>query len=269
MRVWMTCRAAIFCFICFCAVARPVSAAPGQARLIAPSGEVTGSTIAFTWQSVPDSTWYQLWLGRSTTGVLLEQWYTAGQAGCASGGTCVVNITVSFPPGSYDWYVQTWDATGAGPWSVRGIFALKELTRSWSRKLPDAQRFTLVLDDAAVLDNETGLTWQRTPSVAATFENIVTRCSIMSAGGRMGWRAPALAELLTLAEPGRTPTLPAGHPFQLGSDEPSFWTITNSLVEPSTANSVNMSFGPGVFGHPKNVTHRGWCVRGSGADRLQ
>src|SRR5215470_9380827 len=35
---------------------------------------------------------------------------------------------------------------------------------AWSQKLPAAQRFEVVLDGAAVLDHETGLVWEKSPS---------------------------------------------------------------------------------------------------------
>jgi hypothetical protein len=40
----------------------------------------------------------------------------------------------------------------------------EDLPLSWSHDLPDDERFELVLDEAAVLDKETGLVWERSPS---------------------------------------------------------------------------------------------------------
>ena len=41
---------------------------------------------------------------------------------------------------------------------------MKTITLNWGDKLRDAYRFELVLDDAGVLDKETGLVWERSPS---------------------------------------------------------------------------------------------------------
>jgi hypothetical protein len=54
---------------------------PTAPTLISPSADVTGSTIAFSWQSVPNATWYQLWLGTVDASLVMEQWYTAEHAG--------------------------------------------------------------------------------------------------------------------------------------------------------------------------------------------
>ena len=51
-----------------------------------------------------------------------------------------------------------------------GLMGFNELTfaagfvpRAWSQKLPASARFQLVLDNAAVLDKETGLVWEKSP----------------------------------------------------------------------------------------------------------
>ena len=47
----------------------PAAAAPGAPTLIAPSGSVVGTTIAFSWQAVPEAEFYYVFiLGALTSG---------------------------------------------------------------------------------------------------------------------------------------------------------------------------------------------------------
>ena len=86
--------------------------------------------------------------------------------------------------------MQTWNSSGFGPWSVGKTFTTKELSPTWSRKLDPANRFTLVLDGLAALDNETGLTWERTPAATTSdWYNADYFCMLRTWGGRRGWRA--------------------------------------------------------------------------------
>src|SRR5262245_31886594 len=51
----------------------------------------------------------------------------------------------------------------------------------------------------AVLDRETGLVWQRTPSVTSfTWLDGVSECRKLTIGNRMGWRMPSLDEIGSL-----------------------------------------------------------------------
>ncbi len=247
-----------------CAVVTPAWAAPGQPTLVSPAGELTGSTMVFSWNAVPASEWYVLWVG-STVQAELQQWYSAEQAGCASGGTCSANLTLGLAPGPYFWFVAAYNSTGLGPWSASKAFSVKDPTPTWSRKLSNDRRFTLVFSGLAVLDNETGLVWERTPSAANTdFANLGYQCNLVSLDGRRGWRAPSVAELISVSEPGTIPGGPTG-PFSLGSPS-TFWTVTdygaNALI-------VDVSSGAFILQEPKGNLRRRWCVRGNGSERVE
>ena len=93
--------------------------APGKASLISPSGTVSALTPTYVWNAVASATWYQLWVNDSSTSTgKIITWYTAAQAGCAAGtGSCSVTPTTALATGSAQWWIQTWNEFGYGPWS--------------------------------------------------------------------------------------------------------------------------------------------------------
>ena len=94
------------------------SGPPGKATLVSPSGNISTATPTYTWNAVPSATWYYLWVNDSSTSPKILQWYTAAQAGCSSGtGTCSVSPSTALAPGAGQWWVQTWNNAGYGPWS--------------------------------------------------------------------------------------------------------------------------------------------------------
>ena len=105
---------------------------------------------------------------------------------------------------------------------------------TWSQKLADAERFTLVLSREAVLDNETGLVWERRPNATKTgWASACVYCNDGEVGGRFGWRLPTVEELSSLVD--RTeldPTLPADHPFIGVQTESPYWTIIFPMRAP-------------------------------------
>lgn len=151
------------------------------------------------------------------------------------------------------------------------MLGLDELPPSWHQSLSaggadpcNTLRFECVLGDAAVLDHETGLVWQRTPSVGlGTWQGAQDACRTATTGNRRGWRLPAVAELATLLDPTTiSPALPAGHPF--GAISGTFWTSTQSSVSPGEAARVGMTavVGGSISSAPKtSALTGGWCVR--------
>lgn len=99
---------------------------PGVASLISPSGTITNATPTYTWYAVAGAAWYYLWV-EDSTGAWFDQWYTASDAGCASGtGTCSVTPSTVLPPGdTYWWWIQSLYADGSvGPWSSSMSFTV-------------------------------------------------------------------------------------------------------------------------------------------------
>jgi hypothetical protein len=144
---------------------------------------------------------------------------------------------------------------------------------AWDQKLPASTRFVLVLFEEvcansicaqmgqAVLDRETGLVWERSPSSSdADFRSALLACGTKVHANRLGWRLPSLDELTSLFDPTASPPrLPAGHPFLNAGG--GYWTSTQD-------NSADFHFvvsfsdaGFVVTGAPQEEK-RFWCVRG-------
>ena len=79
------------------------------------------------------STWYYLWVNDSTTSAgKVKNWYTAAQVGCGSGtGTCSVTPTIALAQGDCQWWVQTWNEYGYGPWSSGMPFNVSSPVGYW------------------------------------------------------------------------------------------------------------------------------------------
>jgi hypothetical protein len=102
----------------------PDTLLPGVASLASPFGAITSNTPTYTWQAVPNASWYFLWVNDSG-GAKIQQWYTDAQADCASGvGTCSVTPATALIDGPATWWIQTWNAHGYGPWSTGMGFAV-------------------------------------------------------------------------------------------------------------------------------------------------
>jgi hypothetical protein len=91
---------------------------PGKAILNSPSGTIATASPTYTWNAVANSSWYQLWVNDNTGLPRIQLWFTAAQAGCPSGaGTCFVTPVTALADGLYQWWIQTWNDSGYGPWS--------------------------------------------------------------------------------------------------------------------------------------------------------
>ena len=111
---------------------------PGPASLISPNGTICTNSPEYKWNAVSNATYYLLWVDDSTTLAAesgkIRQWYTAAEAGCASGvGTCSVTSATphsfntvdslgmiptgynSLAGGAAKWYIQTYNVAGRGP----------------------------------------------------------------------------------------------------------------------------------------------------------
>ena len=134
----------------------------------------------------------------------------------------------------------------------------------WSQKLPAAERFVLVLDNNGVLDKETGLVWEKSPSTETyTWVNAIYHCSSeLNVGVRKGWHLPTVEQLASLVDTSvsGSPKLPTGHPFT-NVQSYVYWSATTYAYGTTYAWDVVFDFG-GVYGHDKAYDYYAWCVRG-------
>jgi hypothetical protein len=115
-----------------------------------------------------------------------------------------------------------------------------------------------------VWDKETGLVWERSPSTQkqAWDVSIVTSFAKVVAG-RMGWRLPAMEELLSLSDPSQSGLrLPPANPFQNIQSDYFYWSSTLGMSSPPTF-AWGYDFGNGNSSNVlKTASAYVWLVRG-------
>jgi hypothetical protein len=143
---------------------------------------------------------------------------------------------------------------------------------SWSQTLQGNWRFVVLINmnGEAVLDKETGLVWEKSPSTNGfNWVEAQAHCNQLATGGRLGWRLPTIQELASLINPSSLPgpTLPTGHPFS--NVQPSFyWSATTLAVNNDGAWVVQFINGS-VGSFVKSDVIYSWCVRGGSGVDLQ
>ena len=138
---------------------------------------------------------------------------------------------------------------------------------AWDQKIPAATRFVVLTNwnSDAVLDTETGLVWEKSPSVTMqqTWAAARLYCTARTTGNRKGWRLPSMPELASLLHPtgfiAGDPHLQPGHPFL--NIETGYWSATTNAEFPTRAWAMNTFRGTMEF-DPKTFILFVWCVRG-------
>jgi hypothetical protein len=148
-------------------------------------------------------------------------------------------------------------------------------TPSWDQTLactsPAACPRFIVLanfDSEAVLDRNTGLVWERTPSdFILAWVDASSVCLRKKVGGQKGWRMPTIQELSSLIDPtALRPALPPGHPFTGTTVLGDFWSSTTFLFNPDQAWHLSFSDGQAAVRLKTNaLSYNVLCVRGGQA----
>ena len=154
---------------------------------------------------------------------------------------------------------------------------------AWAQKLvcattSNCPRFIVLADwnSEAVLDRETGLVWQRSPSTPPSgpvnwfAANGV--CVQATTGNRLGWRLPTINEIASIFDPSviTAPQLPQGHPFTslpLADIPRLFWTVTPNPADGGSISHRVIGYDttrlPTLNAASPNLAQNNvWCVRG-------
>jgi len=134
---------------------------------------------------------------------------------------------------------------------------------SWDQKLPSASRFIILSDwdNAAVLDKETGLVWERSPRTTPALWIVASRsCTGLILSNRGGWRLPTIQELGSLVDTSAASRLPSGHPF-MNVQSSHYWSATTSAENTGLAWDLYLPNGAQVT-NAKSNSFFYWCVRG-------
>lgn len=81
---------------------------------VSPLGSIDDYKPTYIWNEASSATWYYLWVN-GPNGNVINQWYQASNV--CNMGTCSVSPNVTLSGGVHQWWVQTWNPAGSGPWS--------------------------------------------------------------------------------------------------------------------------------------------------------
>lgn len=115
---------------------------PTAPTLVAPAGTVWTTTPTYTWNAETGVASYHLQVGSGTT-TALSAWYTAEQAGCASGvGLCSLTPATTLTGGRWEFTVQGMNDLGTGPWATAKVFDVSTTPTALEMLFPyDGYRF--------------------------------------------------------------------------------------------------------------------------------
>jgi hypothetical protein len=150
---------------------------------------------------------------------------------------------------------------------------LDQIPPTWSEKITTG-RFIDALGGAAVLDRETGLVWEKSPSqTTKTWGASLYECYGLEIGGRKGWHLPTIEQLMSLVDTSvsGSPKLPSGHPFDTdctsGGCVGSNYAYYSATQDIATTHAYLLFIGAGTAGiEGKDNADHFWCVRGGQSD---
>ena len=203
------------------------SAVTGEAIPVAPFGITDSTTPTYKWTPASGATRYRLIVQdtnqESTTHdiqetSIIDEWYTAEEAGCASeDGLCAVTPEIEVV-GEHEFKALACANQECGLWSEPLPFD--------STVMPEA-RF-IDHGDGTVTDKKTMLMWAQNAGGTAgamDWEQAKRYSEALKLAGHGDWRLPAIHELVSLIDfTQHDPALPPGNPFDLGGENLNRWS---------------------------------------------
>ena len=181
-----------------------------------------------------------------------------------------INVT-AFPQTPNDWF-WTSSVAAADPqaaWYVYFYFGYPKTdgmtnqfsvrcVRTTAPRPASATRYDIQTD--TVRDAGTGLTWERAvPAQTFVFDAARAYCSQLTLGGRTGWRAPSLVELLTLIDERAAVGPMIDITAFPNTPNEAFWSSSYFGGSAGMAWQVYFDHGNGLYGLP-SATFRVRCV---------
>ena len=227
--------------------------AVGEANPVAPFRIIETSTPTYEWIPVPWATKYLLLVEDADETVVIEQWYTAEESGCASeDGLCMVTPDTEVI-GENAWKVQACANEECGLWSRPMNFDFTAM---------NVPRFT-DNGDGTVTDHHTKLMWPKNADLGPSmiWEDGGKFCEAYTLAGLSGWRLPPLVWLKSLIDRQQVnPALPPGNPFTNVLPE-NYWSSNIDNDHPQYAWAVNIGTGSTELGVWAGDMYDVWCVR--------
>jgi len=228
----------------------------GEANPVAPFGTIDILDPIYEWTPVPWATKYRLLVQDANETVVIEEWYTAEESGCASEGVlCTVHpgvVTVD----ENTWKIQACANQECGLWSELLNYDVKPTLESTETRFTDYGYGT-------VKDNNTQLMWSKDADLCGMRDwyDSFRCCDDLSLAYLNDWRLPKVNELKSLTESGvYEPALPPGHPFT-NVQSGYYWTSTTSDYQPFIYYWHVIIYYAYVGISERENHYSAWCVR--------
>ena len=246
----------------------------GEAHPVAPFGITDTSTPTYEWTPVPWATKYRLVVEDINETVIIEEWYSAEEAGCDSEED-LCSVTPDVDVTGVTWKVLACAGEECGLRSDERQFSWKVLACAgeecglWS----DERQFSYAAagpsprftdrGDGTVTDNYTRLIWSKNAHLSGAVQwlDAMNYCSRLTLAGQSDWRLPHLYEQMSLIDPNRKdPALPLGHPVT--DVRRMYWTSKKVWNDPDSAWFVAMAeYGRPAFAPTMVLRAYAWPVR--------
>ena len=192
---------------------------------------------------------------------IIDVWYTAAEAGCASdGGLCAVSPGIAVGRDN-TWKVQACANDGNGLWSAQLDFNFGPIVGSRPPRFIDN-------GDGTVTDNNTTRMWTQNASIYGymNWYDADAACDSMTLAGYDNWRLPVLCVMWRLLDITESDAdTPDGHPFTHVQMEGSYYWTADTIESRAVDLARVVEFHYGIASkshlHPLDGYANVWCAR--------